>query len=155
MLFVPGNNPGMLKDAGLYGADSLMFDLEDAVAVTEKDSARCVTLGFTGSSFIKSTLGFSGTYTETQETVISSGATCPAWTAWYRRPYIRWYTDYWHGEEQFEYYDISTGYWTYEWIDRYGENDIDTLKADEYWSSTNTSHNPSISTPLPPSGAPR
>jgi citrate lyase subunit beta/citryl-CoA lyase len=40
MLFVPGNNPGMLKDAGLYGADSLMFDLEDAVAVTEKDSAR-------------------------------------------------------------------------------------------------------------------
>jgi citrate lyase subunit beta/citryl-CoA lyase len=30
----------MLKDAGLYGADSLMFDLEDAVAVTEKDSAR-------------------------------------------------------------------------------------------------------------------
>ena len=40
MLFVPGNNPGMLKDAGLYGADSLMFDLEDAVAVTEKDAAR-------------------------------------------------------------------------------------------------------------------
>ncbi len=40
MLFVPGNNPGMLKDAGLYGADSLMFDLEDAVAITEKDSAR-------------------------------------------------------------------------------------------------------------------
>lgn len=40
MMFVPGNNPGMLKDAALYGADSLMFDLEDAVAVTEKDSAR-------------------------------------------------------------------------------------------------------------------
>jgi citrate lyase subunit beta/citryl-CoA lyase len=40
MLFVPGNNPGMLKDAALYGADSLMFDLEDAVAITEKDSAR-------------------------------------------------------------------------------------------------------------------
>lgn len=40
MLFVPGNNPGMLRDAGIYGADSLMFDLEDAVAVTEKDSAR-------------------------------------------------------------------------------------------------------------------
>lgn len=40
MLFVPGNNPGMLKDAGLYGADSLMFDLEDAVAVAEKDAAR-------------------------------------------------------------------------------------------------------------------
>lgn len=40
MMFVPGNNPGMLKDAGIYGADSLMFDLEDAVAVSEKDSAR-------------------------------------------------------------------------------------------------------------------
>lgn len=40
MMFVPGNNPGMLKDAGIYGADSLMFDLEDAVAITEKDSAR-------------------------------------------------------------------------------------------------------------------
>lgn len=40
MLFVPGNNPGMLKDAALYGADSLMFDLEDAVAISEKDSAR-------------------------------------------------------------------------------------------------------------------
>ncbi|MDV3427234.1 MAG: citrate (pro-3S)-lyase subunit beta [Bacillota bacterium] len=40
MMFVPGSNPGMLKDAGIYGADSLMFDLEDAVAVTEKDSAR-------------------------------------------------------------------------------------------------------------------
>jgi len=40
MMFVPGNNPGMLKDAGIYGADSLMLDLEDAVAVSEKDSAR-------------------------------------------------------------------------------------------------------------------
>lgn len=40
MMFVPGNNPGMLKDAGIYGADSLMFDLEDAVAISEKDSAR-------------------------------------------------------------------------------------------------------------------
>lgn len=40
MMFVPGNNPGMLKDAGIYGADSLMFDLEDSVAVSEKDAAR-------------------------------------------------------------------------------------------------------------------
>jgi len=40
MMFVPGNNPGMLKDACLYGADSLMFDLEDAVAISEKDAAR-------------------------------------------------------------------------------------------------------------------
>ena len=40
MLFVPGSNAGMIKDAGIYGADSLMFDLEDAVAISEKDSAR-------------------------------------------------------------------------------------------------------------------
>lgn len=40
MMFVPGNNPGMLQNAGLYGADTVIFDLEDAVAVTEKDAAR-------------------------------------------------------------------------------------------------------------------
>ncbi|KST92041.1 Citrate lyase beta chain [Lactococcus lactis subsp. lactis] len=40
MMFVPGNNPSMLKDAGIYGADSIMFDLEDAVSITEKDAAR-------------------------------------------------------------------------------------------------------------------
>lgn len=40
MMFVPGNNPAMIKDAGIYGADSVMFDLEDAVSMTEKDSAR-------------------------------------------------------------------------------------------------------------------
>ncbi|MCG8484208.1 MAG: aldolase/citrate lyase family protein [Clostridia bacterium] len=40
MLYVPGNNPGMLRDAGIYGADSLMFDLEDSIALTEKVSAR-------------------------------------------------------------------------------------------------------------------
>lgn len=40
MLFVPGNNPAMLKDAGIYGADAIMFDLEDAVAISEKDTAR-------------------------------------------------------------------------------------------------------------------
>ncbi len=40
MLYVPGNNPGMIRDAGIYPADSLMFDLEDSVSLTEKDSAR-------------------------------------------------------------------------------------------------------------------
>ena len=40
MMFVPGNNPGMIKDAGIYGADCIMFDLEDSVAITEKDAAR-------------------------------------------------------------------------------------------------------------------
>lgn len=40
MMFVPGSNPSMIKEAYIYGADSIMFDLEDAVAITEKDSAR-------------------------------------------------------------------------------------------------------------------
>lgn len=40
MLFMPGNNPGMLQNAGILGADSIILDLEDAVSLTEKDSAR-------------------------------------------------------------------------------------------------------------------
>lgn len=40
MMYVPGNNAGMIKDAQIYGADSLMFDLEDSVSLNEKDSAR-------------------------------------------------------------------------------------------------------------------
>lgn len=40
MMFVPGANAAMLRDAPLYGADSVMFDLEDAVSLNEKDSAR-------------------------------------------------------------------------------------------------------------------
>lgn len=40
MMFVPGNNPAMVKDAGIFGADSIMFDLEDAVSLDEKDAAR-------------------------------------------------------------------------------------------------------------------
>lgn len=40
MMFVPGNNPKMINSADTYGADSLMFDIEDSIAVTEKDTAR-------------------------------------------------------------------------------------------------------------------
>jgi len=40
MLFVPGNSPGMIRDAHIYGSDSIMFDLEDSVALGEKDAAR-------------------------------------------------------------------------------------------------------------------
>ncbi len=40
MLFVPGNNPGMIADAHIYGSDAVMFDLEDSVTLTEKDAAR-------------------------------------------------------------------------------------------------------------------
>jgi citrate lyase subunit beta/citryl-CoA lyase len=40
MLYVPGNNAGMMKDAHIYRSDSVMFDLEDSVSLSEKDSAR-------------------------------------------------------------------------------------------------------------------
>jgi citrate lyase subunit beta/citryl-CoA lyase len=40
MLFIPGNNPGMIQNAGILGADTIILDLEDAVSLSEKDSAR-------------------------------------------------------------------------------------------------------------------
>lgn len=40
MLYVPGNNPGMIRDAHIYGSDAIMFDLEDSVSLKEKDAAR-------------------------------------------------------------------------------------------------------------------
>lgn len=40
MLFMPGNNPGMLLNAPILGADAVILDLEDAVSLTEKDAAR-------------------------------------------------------------------------------------------------------------------
>ncbi len=40
MMFVPGNMPSMVRDAHIYGADCLMFDLEDSVPLHEKDAAR-------------------------------------------------------------------------------------------------------------------
>lgn len=40
MLYIPGNNPAMLQQGGVYGSDSLLLDLEDAVALNQKDAAR-------------------------------------------------------------------------------------------------------------------
>ncbi len=40
MMFVPGNNPGMIKDAYIYTCDCIMFDLEDSVSYAQKDAAR-------------------------------------------------------------------------------------------------------------------
>ena len=42
MLYIPGNNPAMLQQGGVYGADSLLLDLEDAVALNQKDAARAL-----------------------------------------------------------------------------------------------------------------
>ncbi|CAK7191914.1 Citrate lyase subunit beta [Commensalibacter sp. Nvir] len=40
MMFIPGANAGMLSNSYIYKPDSVMFDLEDSVSLTEKDSAR-------------------------------------------------------------------------------------------------------------------
>lgn len=40
LLFVPGDNPGMLQSAGVYNADSIIIDLEDSISLPNKDSAR-------------------------------------------------------------------------------------------------------------------
>ena len=40
MLFLPGNNPNMLINGSVLGADAVIFDLEDAVSPAEKDAAR-------------------------------------------------------------------------------------------------------------------
>jgi citrate lyase subunit beta/citryl-CoA lyase len=40
MFFVPGNAPGKIAKAEIYGEDCIVFDLEDAVSIYEKDAAR-------------------------------------------------------------------------------------------------------------------
>ena len=40
MMFIPGNNPGMMQDAFIYAPDAIMLDLEDSVTMAEKDAAR-------------------------------------------------------------------------------------------------------------------
>lgn len=40
MLFIPGNSPGMIQNADVFDSDCIIIDLEDSVALDEKDSAR-------------------------------------------------------------------------------------------------------------------
>jgi citrate lyase subunit beta / citryl-CoA lyase len=39
LLFIPSNTPAMLQNADVFSADSVIFDLEDAVLLSEKDAA--------------------------------------------------------------------------------------------------------------------
>ena len=39
-MFMNAQKPGLIKDAYIYGCDSIMLDLEDAVAENQKDAAR-------------------------------------------------------------------------------------------------------------------
>ena len=80
MLYVPGNNPGMIRDSGIYPADCVMFDLEDSVAVTEKDSARFLihealrTLDLTQKEYLVRINSLeSGLGTEDLEAIVPSG----------------------------------------------------------------------------------
>ena len=57
MLFIPGNTPNLLVNANILGADSLIFDLEDAVSPAEKDAARILVRN------ALATLSFAGTET--------------------------------------------------------------------------------------------
>lgn len=40
MLFVPADHPGMMFEAPVFQPDCIIFDLEDAISLKEKDSAR-------------------------------------------------------------------------------------------------------------------
>lgn len=49
LLFMPGNNPAMLQNSDVFESDAVIYDLEDAVSVTEKDAARCLVSQFLSS----------------------------------------------------------------------------------------------------------
>ena len=40
LLYIPGNNPAMINNSSVYGADVIVFDLEDSVAIAQKEAAR-------------------------------------------------------------------------------------------------------------------
>lgn len=46
LLYVPGNMPGMLQNIPVFEADVVLIDLEDAVPLAEKDSARLLARNF-------------------------------------------------------------------------------------------------------------
>lgn len=49
LLFIPGNNPAMLQNADVFESDAVIIDLEDAVSISEKDSARNLVKNFLNS----------------------------------------------------------------------------------------------------------
>ena len=40
LLFMPANSPSMLQNSSVFDCDAVIYDLEDAVSITNKDSAR-------------------------------------------------------------------------------------------------------------------
>ncbi len=53
LLFIPANQPGMLQNVDIFQADGIIFDLEDAVHLTEKDAARDLLQSFFNSVELK------------------------------------------------------------------------------------------------------
>lgn len=53
LLFMPGNNPGMLQNCDVFDSDTVIIDLEDAVSSTEKDSARNLVKSFITTHHVK------------------------------------------------------------------------------------------------------
>lgn len=68
MLYVPGSNAAMAKDAHIYRSDAIMFDLEDSIEINEKDSARFLvyhalrTLNYEGIETVVRINGLDGPY---------------------------------------------------------------------------------------------
>lgn len=69
MMFIPGDNAGMLSNSYIYKPDSVMFDLEDAVSPTEKDSARLLVFNTLKANF----------YTGIETVVRINGVETPFW----------------------------------------------------------------------------
>ena len=69
MLYLPGNNPNMLVRGHLFGSDGIIMDLEDAVAMSEKDAARAMV-----SKFLRR-----GDFGNTEVTVRINGADTEYW----------------------------------------------------------------------------
>ncbi len=69
MLYLPGNNPNMLVRGHLFGSDGIVMDLEDAVAMSEKDAARTMV-----SKFLRR-----GDFGSTEVTVRINGADTEYW----------------------------------------------------------------------------
>lgn len=82
MMFVPASNAGMLRDAVIYSADSIMFDLEDSVSLKEKDSSRFLlyqalkTLDFDGVETVVRINDLNAGGKDDIEAMVRAGASC-------------------------------------------------------------------------------
>jgi citrate lyase subunit beta/citryl-CoA lyase len=82
MLFTPGNNRRMIQKVGTLGADAVILDLEDAVPMAEKETARALVKDSVGQVaaggsqvFVRVNALITGLTTEDLRWVIQSGLT--------------------------------------------------------------------------------